>query len=1073
MQCPHCRTDNRQGRRFCAACGGALPMPCASCGFVNEPAERFCGGCGMALASPAAASVPPTAPAATASADRRPVTVMFADLAGYTALSGSLDPEDSHRLLRRFFEVVDGIVIGFGGTIDKHIGDSVMALFGAPVAHGDDPERAVRAAVDIQAAMPGLASESGHKLRVHVGIALGEVVASGIGSVAHSAYTVTGEAANLAARLMERAAPGETLVADNLRRATASVAAFEEVGAERFKGLPQPELIHRLVGLRTDRTAGPVMVGRQGELTQLLTVLDACRDSGRGGAVAIRGEPGIGKSTLLRELTVATAGRGVRYIFGRVLDFGAHRGEDTLAVVTATLLGCVAEAPTEAKLTAIAEAVRQGRVSEPARPFLLDLLGVALPPDSQAVYAAMDARARRRGKGAALAQLLHAASREQPLLICIEDVHWANADMLHLLARLVSAAGTCAAVVVMTTRVEGDPLDAAWRAQSGGEPSVVIDLRPLRPQDAANLASAIESEIDEFVRQCIDRAEGNPLFLEQLLRSRRDGGGKLPHSLQGVVLARLDTLPEADRRALQAASVLGQRFDPEDLAALLGGASHDCTRMVQRQLLRPDGDSYLFAHALIRDGVYASLTRERKRELHAKAAARFVDRDPALRAEHLDRAEDPAAARAYLRAAEVEAEAYRLERATALATRGLELATERDDIVKLGLIAGRLRLDAGMAKSAREAFAAAAAVTIDDHDRCRTLIGLAAADRILADLDKAMESLGTAESIAGAAGMPALLSEIHYMRGNLQFALGRSEACLREHRLALEAAERADAPEWKARALSGLGDAAYMQGRVATALAHFRDCVELAGRHKLLRVTPPNQCMIGNCMAYGLQFDGALVEIAAARVAAGRIGDRFGEMFAGECEAFVLYAAERFQEAEAPAEAALGLAVRLGARRYEAILQTILGRVRLAQHRSKEARELLDLAMRRAEETGMGFCGPLICGVQALICGPNDAGREWIARGEALLPQGMLVHNHVFFRKTAIDWAIDAGDWTMVERLAQALSEYVVAEDNEYAEFFVSRARALAALARNPQDLQAAEAMKRLSATARAVDLRI
>lgn len=998
---------------------------------------------------------------------------MFADLAGFTALSGALDPEDAHRLLRRFFEVVDGIVVGFGGAIDEHIGDSVMALFGAPVAHGNDPERAIRAALDIQAAMPGLAAEFGRDLRVHLGIALGEVVASGIGSAAHTAYTVTGEAANLAARLMERAAAGETLVADNLRQATESIASFEESGREQLKGWMRPELIHRLLGLRPDRAAGPVMIGRQGELAQLLAMLDACRDAGHGRVVAIRGDPGIGKSRLLQELGAAAAARGYRCVSGRVLDFGAHQGEDALAAVTAALLGCGVEAPVETKERAISEARGQGWASETAKPYLRDLLGLPQLPESQAVYAAMDARARRRGKGAALTQLLRAAGRDRPLLISVEDVHWANANMLHLLARLGAAAGQCPAVVVMTTRVEGDPFDADWRAESNGEPSVIIDLKPLRPDDAAGLASAIAPEIDEFARQCIARAEGNPLFLEQLLRSRRDGGGRLPHSVQGVVLARLDSLPDADRRALQAASVLGQRFDPEDLKALLGAADYECAQLVHRQLLRPDGEGYLFAHALIRDGVYASLTRERKRELHAKAAARFSDRDPALWAEHLDRAEDPMAARAYLQAAEAEAAAYRLDRAIALASRGLELAAQGDDAVKLGLTTGRLRLDAGMAKLARDAFSKAVAAARDERDRCRGLIGLAAADRILADLDRAMDSLAGAEDLAGTSGMPAVLPEIHYMRGNLHFARGQAEGCLREHRLALEAAERAGLPEWKARALSGLGDAAYMRGRVASARRHFRACVDLARQLMLLRVISANQCMVGNCMVYFLEFDDALTQIGEARAAAIKIGDRFGEMFAGECEAFVLYAAGRFQEAEGPAETALELAVKLGARRYEAILQTILGRVRLAQQRPLEARELLDLAMSRAEETGLGFCGPLISAVQALICGPNDAGRAWIARGEALLPQGTLVHNHVFFRTAAIDWAIKAGDWVMVERLARALSEYVAAEPNEYAEFFVGRARALAALERNPDDLQAAETMHRLAARARTVGLRM
>ena len=275
---------------------------------------------------------------------------------GYTALSATLDPEDTHRLLRRFFETVDRIVLGFGGTIDKHIGDSVMALFGAPVAHGNDPERAVRAALDIHAAMPGLSAELGHPLQVHLGIALGEVVASGLGSAAHSAYTVTGDAANLAARLMERAAPGETLVTDALRQATEDVAAFDDLDRQPLKGIAQPEPVHRLTGLRTDRVVERPMVGRQGELAQLMVMLDACGRSGRGGAVAIRGDPGIGKSRLIRELMAVAAARGCCCVRGMELDFGTHKGEDAQAAITAGLLGTSVAATEDAKLLAIEEA---------------------------------------------------------------------------------------------------------------------------------------------------------------------------------------------------------------------------------------------------------------------------------------------------------------------------------------------------------------------------------------------------------------------------------------------------------------------------------------------------------------------------------------------------------------------------------------------------------------------------------------------------------------------------------------------------------------------------------------------
>ncbi len=581
MQCPHCKADNREGRRFCGGCGRALPVVCVACGFTNDLQARFCGGCGAALSGEAQA-------VAVAPADRRPVSVMYVDLSGYTALSAKLDPEDTNRLLRRFFETVDRIVLGFGGTIDKHIGDSVMALFGAPIAHGNDPERAIRAALEIHATMPILSAELATPLQVHLGIALGEVVASGLGSTAHSTYTVTGDAANLAARLMERAGPGETLVTEALRQATEEVANFDSLDRQPLKGISQPEAIHRLTGLRTDRVAERAMVGRQGELAQLMAMLDACGRSGRGGATAIRGVPGIGKSRLIRELTTAAEARGYFCVKGTELDFGAHKGEDALAAITAGLLGCAVTASEIAKLQAINEMVARGYVDAADRPFLNDLLGLAPPQESEATYAAMNAEARKSGKAMALIKLLRVRSRDKPCLLAVEDVHWAGATTLQLLAQLTATCAECAAIVVMTTRFDGDPFDASWRSQSAGGLSSIIDLRPLLPDDAIGLASGVITEMDEFARQCVARAEGNPLFLEQLLRSRlADGDGRLPHSLQGVILARLDNLPAPERRALQAASVLGQRFTSTDLQAILGSSDTDCRPLIERSCCGP------------------------------------------------------------------------------------------------------------------------------------------------------------------------------------------------------------------------------------------------------------------------------------------------------------------------------------------------------------------------------------------------------------------------------------------------------------------------------------------------------
>ena len=212
MRCKNCQFENCEERKFCVSCGSLLPAPCRECGYANEGSARYCGGCGRLLADDGAAPSKPSR--AVPESDRRPVAVLFCDLVGYARLSSELDPEEVHALLERFFTLVDAIVDRFGGTIDKHIGDASMALFGAPIAHGNDAERAVRAALEIHASLPDLKSGVAAPLAVHIGVAVGEVVASSVGSDRHRGYTVTGEAANVAARLLARASSGETLVSD-------------------------------------------------------------------------------------------------------------------------------------------------------------------------------------------------------------------------------------------------------------------------------------------------------------------------------------------------------------------------------------------------------------------------------------------------------------------------------------------------------------------------------------------------------------------------------------------------------------------------------------------------------------------------------------------------------------------------------------------------------------------------------------------------------------------------------------------------------------------------------------------
>jgi class 3 adenylate cyclase/tetratricopeptide (TPR) repeat protein len=1042
LRCKGCEFENREGRKYCASCGAALPLACRECGEVNDAGDRFCGGCGRPLAEEAVAPPEPARRAAP-EGDRRPVTVLFCDLVGYTRLSSQLDPEVVHALLERFFTLVDTIVERFGGTIDKHIGDAAMALFGAPVAHGNDAERAVRAALEIQAALPNLNSGLSSPLAAHIGVATGEVVASSVGSQRHRDYTVTGEAANVAARLQALAESGETLVSDAVYQATHHAMAYEPVGPLRLKGLDRPGEVWRLKGTSVAIAEAPALVGRRSEMAQLRAVLDACIEGRSGAVILLRGEAGIGKTRLMDELQSAAAALGMATHAGLVLDFGTERGHGAVRTVVAGLVGLAPEAPSEAVESAIAAALRDLPMKADDALYLRDLLEVSQPEASRAVYQAMDATARTQRKERAVEDLIKARANGQPILIRVEDIHWADAETFSLLAAISRATSESRSVLAMTTRVEGDPLDAHWRAMAGGASLITVDLSPLSPADALSIAHRF-IDADAFAAQCVERAGGNPLFLEQLLRSAGDlTDGRLPSSIQNVVLARTDLLAAPDRRAIQAASVLGQRFSLPHLRALLEEPGYSGDALLRNVLLRPAEGGLQFAHALVRDGVYGSLTHARRRDLHKAAAAIFVD-DPVLRAEHLDRAGETEAPRAYLEASKAQAGLFRRDQAVALATRGLALAANDRDIAALALHLGDLQQDAGRGVEALDAYRRAFAASAADTDRWRALLGKAAANRLLARIDDAFSALAEAEAMAGPDRDDCALAELHYLRGNLHFARGEMPACRGEHEIALEAARRIASPEWQARALSGLADAQYMDCRMATALRNFGDCVELCEAHGFVRIAAPNRVMMGHCRIYGCDFDEGLGDMRKALEIAVRIGNRHAEMFATQSMGLLLTAAGRYSEAEEFQGSALQQAHALKARRYEAIILGQSAEVALSNGRRGEALALARAGRKISDETGPGFVGPILQGLIALTGETSEERETALAAGERLLAKGAVGHNHFWFRRYTIERALLAEDWNEAENQAEALRLRTSEEPLAYASCLAVRGRVLA-----------------------------
>ncbi|HYA81072.1 MAG TPA: AAA family ATPase, partial [Methylocystis sp.] len=881
----------------------------------------------------------------------------------------------------------------------------------------------------------------------------------------HRGYTVTGEAANVAARLLDRAGAGETFVSDEVCRATNHAADYESLGAQRLKGLDRSVNVWRLTRLKRAAASGPPLVGRRAELAQRRAALAATGEGESGAVVIVRGEPGIGKTRFVEEVQLAAAEHGFERHNGWVLDFGTERGHGAVRTIVASLLGLGRDASLDEAAAAIAAAKPAGDNAL----YLRDLLEIPQREDDRSLYEAIDRAARARAKERVLIELIEARARARPLLVTVEDVHWADAETLALLAAVSRATTQSRAGLVITTRIGADPLDAGWRAAAGDGMQLTIDLKPLAPAEAERIAKSFPAA-EDFAAKCVARAGGNPLFLEQLLRTAGElVDGKLPNTIQSVVLARTDLLPPSDRRAIEAASVLGQRFALANLRALIDDPRYACDALLRHALLRPVADGLQFVHALVREGVYASLTRARRRQLHKSAAEVFLN-DPALRAEHLDLAEDPRAPEAYLDASRDQAFLFRQDQAAALALRGLAIAVQPRDRIALALQVGDLQLDAGRGEDALEAYRTVLASGAADADRLRALIGCAAANRLLAKIDDAFAALTEAEPPARAAADSRALAEIHYLRGNLRFARGEIEACRNEHASALDFALRLDQPEWRARALSGLADAQFMDCRMATALKHFSECVELCDAAGFTRI---NRVMMGHCRVYVCAFDAALDDMRRALETARRLGASHAEMFALHGIGLCLTEAGRYDETGEILAASLEQAQRLKARRYEAMILAACAEQALAEGRAAEALSLVREGLAASEETSPGFVGPTLFSLLALAEQRPEAQEAALAAGEALLTKGAVGFNHFWFRRCAIEWALRAKDWDAADRHADALLERMAPEPLPYSSHFARRGQLLARIGRGAAGESDARELAELRGSAAALGLRM
>jgi class 3 adenylate cyclase/tetratricopeptide (TPR) repeat protein len=924
VRCGACRFESPAGMKFCGQCGAPLALHCPGCGAEAPAGFRFCGQCGAALTAapgPPSAAVPTSAPAQAGAptrpmparpsiaaytpkhlaekilrshsaleGERRQVTVLFADIAGFTELAERLDPEDVHALINRCFDLIAAEVHRFEGTINQYTGDGVMALFGAPIAHEDSPRRAVHAALGIQRALRDLSrelkAERGITIQMRVGLHTGPVVVGRIGDDLRMDYTAVGDTTNLAARMQQLARPGSVLVSETTQNLVAGFFETLDLGELRVKGhspvrgfeVLRPRGTRSRLDVAAERGLA-AFVGRERELALLVDRFAEVK-RGRGQIVALVGEAGIGKSRLLLEFRrrLVEAGEDLTWLEGQCVSFGQSIAFLPVVDQLRRNFG-IDELDGEPEIIAKVEhGMRRLGQLEPHIPFVRFLLSVD-PGDP--VVPVMDAAARRKKVFEAVRALTQRGSAMRPLVLVFEDLHWVDGASEEYIASLMDSVAGMPLLLLPTYRVGYEPPFGTRSYTS------TITLASLSESESVALAESIVGSAQlpaELRAALLAKAEGVPLFVEEVaktlvdlgvLRRERDGlvlaramsDVSVPDTIQGIIMARLDRLGDDGKRTVQLASVIGRQFLLRLLDRVAGMADRldgllselKALEIIYEKGLVPE-PAYVFKHAVIQDVAYNSLLRERRRELHRAVglaieelfADRLAEHHEEL-AHHFVNGEEWAKAFDYLVLAGNRAkDAYANHLALDHYARALEVAGR----VKRPLAAARI---------------------FELHQRrSQVWLQMSRYDEAIADAERARDAARAGGDRRGEGEALIDLALCHWATFRTEH-IPRTQACAEA---ALAIARETGDERVLARSLWGLALVDQVNGRLNEADEKLTESLRIGEARGLTRIAVPNQVWLGAHANWRGEFARAVPICRQAEEAAAEVHDGFHELLA-------------------------------------------------------------------------------------------------------------------------------------------------------------------------------------------------
>ncbi len=922
-------------------------IPCTACGSPMTVGARFCPSCGhpVAFAQPE---------------ERRIVTVLFADLVGFTTLAERMDPEQVKRLIDACFERLVDVVVEFGGKVDKILGDGMLVLFGAPVAHEDDPERAVRAALRMQAALAhyvGISELAGSAdIRMRVGINTGEVL---VGTLAGTDYTAMGDVVNTASRLQADAPSGGVLVGEPTYALTAHTFRYEPAGSLQPRGREQAMTTWLAVeptappGNRRRRRRDVGIVGRHPELAMADAALELVARNGRGVLLHVNGENGVGKSHFVDEVVRRAREMGeVSVLEGACVPYG----EANVWWPIASALGNYLDLDTgvaidTARITALGRAQQMfPSIDAAGAERLVDvfthLLGYPSPIDR------LDPVNARNTVHQTVAMVLEARSHRGPMILSIDDVHWADPVMLDLLEHLVTSLSRHAFLLITAMR---PGQDALWPPRSDRGTVISITLQPLTRPDTEELATALLGDVprdEQLLTALYERSGGNPLFLAELVALTEAGGGQreLPDSLRTLIAARLDQLTAEQRQTLENAAVLGtsghitglEKFAKELGQPFSAEILHELDEL---GLIEVHGRRWEFRSESVRDAAYQTLTKAGRAQRHAGVAKAMGSIG------QLDDLAHHAAA-----AAELVQELGAVDRVPAdIVAQAIKYLTAAAD---RAFDSGSLRM---AARHSSRALALArvgdptAAPTLDDADLAHLCVVRAGAYTEQRNFAAASDDIAALQVIADRLGDVRLQAESYRLRGSLSQVAGRIDDARLELGQAVDLLRDVDDPPALAQALRVRGFIEMFGGSLVDAEWFFGEAhglyEQLADERGLAYIEQHRAWiafMSGNLAT-------ARERLTHAADAHERMGDRNGVGWALGLLAFVEFFEGHFENAEALADIVGKEAELRGDVWAASMMNTLLADLRLWQGNLQEAADLADKARARFKKINDKF----------------------------------------------------------------------------------------------------------------------